>query len=63
MVRRDHSDVAPSDGESDGESDQELTEGFGGEVTGVPPDDARSSRWDEHAQDEDALLADEAPED
>jgi hypothetical protein len=46
----------------DDEPDPELTEGFGGEVTSVTPDDAPSSRWDQHAEDEDALIADESPE-
>ena len=45
----------------DDEPGPELTEGFGGEVTSVTPDDAPSSRWDRHAEDEDALIAEESP--
>ena len=37
-------------------SGTDPAEGFGGEVTSVAPDGASSSRWDQNAQDEDALL-------
>jgi hypothetical protein len=50
-------DGDPAELEAKGDpAEGDSAEGFGGEHTGVAPDDSRSSRWDRDAQDEDALL-------
>ena len=48
----------PAEGDA-GERDPaegDPAEGFGGERTGLAPDDSSSARWDRDAQDEDALF-------
>jgi hypothetical protein len=57
VARRDDEAESGMGSNRDAGNGEGLTEGFGGEVTRVVPDDAPSSRWDRNAQDEDALLS------
>jgi len=59
VARPDEGGVSGVSSSGDASEDEGLTEGFGGEVTRVVPDDAPSSGWDRDAQDEDAIVADE----
>jgi hypothetical protein len=49
--------LAESDPAASDPAASDPAEGFGGEITSVTPDGATSSRWDRHAVDEDALVA------
>jgi hypothetical protein len=48
--------VAAEQQDPQGDPEQDPAERFGGEATSVTPDGAPSSRWDQDAEDEDALM-------